>query len=247
MKTYSTIIGRFGLVLIVLRATDAMAAESQTGTPQDAFTSPIAVFNACRQAEAAGNWRAAFRCYTPERQDEEVFEALIACETTAHYREAIAIRQKYGVDDAKLNSEYQKTQNNKPGTAAASSPNSERDERKSSAAEKPSIRVIVAAIVKDKAGLFSEVNSLTNHQTKLSIGELKLLSVTGDIANGQAGVTIVHHETVPGKPSRSVATVVDKLIYFRRINGQWFVDVERPPPVGNPIPPRIDIKPNARK
>lgn len=83
------------------------------------YSSPRAVFDAYIKAQNKGNWRTVFSCLTSESQELEVFEMLIACETTGAYQKALAVRKKYGADDAALNAAYYKKYKEKHGVDIA--------------------------------------------------------------------------------------------------------------------------------
>ena len=49
--------------------------------------------------------------------------------------------------------------------------------------------------------------------------------VKGDTATGTAKMTTFHLQGIPGQPRKKVADEGNKSFYFRKIDGNWLIDV----------------------
>ena len=217
---------------------DRVVRDAENDNPQNRYVSPIAVFDAFRQARASRDWRKVFFCLTPDGQKNAVFEAFFGCAERGS-EEDLATLKTYGLDEATLKdtlkNEYKARHGVYPDDAtlleaidrqygadapgAGAIKNAAESEAAMLARKEAVVRNLVVVHVKDKAGFFEAAAKLSKRSVS-PLGDLEWVIVRGDAATGSAKLTYI---PTPGESPRIVKTH-DKTFRFRKIDGGWLLD-----------------------
>jgi hypothetical protein len=236
--------------VLVLSAVMAITAPAWAQSPRAAaikprvYASPQEVYEATREADVRQDTRAIFYCLTPEAQEIEVLEYLMACGTTRHAEKAQTIRKQYGVDEAALNAEYDKRYSKKHGFDLAGW-RAKHDQAMNKALDKANapnvieldtsdvpeppphdevlVRQVVSDLVTDKPGFCEAVSKLVGSSDQPGPGALVNLRIQGDNAVGRRSSTWYHLHTLGGQ-EKKVWTTDLVTIRFRKVQGSWLID-----------------------
>jgi hypothetical protein len=96
-------------------SSESRADEKPARQAQKVYASPREVFDAYREAVDKQDWRTVFLCMTPERREDEVFEAIFSCAMRPDEPEVLAVLKQYGVEEEAVNEEYLKCYQKKHG------------------------------------------------------------------------------------------------------------------------------------
>lgn len=202
-------------VLLVGVTTSLSAGEAQRVEKPLGFATPEEAWEAYRHADHEARWRDAFRCMTPEGQDDSLVELLVLAQ-------AFAIADKGGTG-SKLKDIFRSNALNIETIRAES--------QKMLRKEALQYFKRLVSGVKDKETLYDEatrvVDPLAEHPKDkngnrlLALGPLERVKIVGDQAEGLCWL----RKDEPLAGNGGVASVAESVnVACRKINGRWYVN-----------------------
>jgi hypothetical protein len=237
--------------IVLASGTCCLAQETPAADVPKAYASPREAFDAFQKACLWHDWRTAYFCLTPERQDNFVFESFFTC---AMHKDKPAVqavltkyvtngeaagaeyskryREKYGVDFQKAQDEYYEKYNKavaeyrkshppKPGEEHVLPSSDEVNVGPQPTADEKLLRKFIVDSVGEKPGFIEAVEKAFNHPDDGLMGALTDVQMEGDSGTGRTS----SHGGLP------------ILQHFQKLHGSWLV---RQIEFISAEPPRID-------
>jgi hypothetical protein len=191
-------------------------ADSKRQAAPIRYESPIAVFNAFREARSKGNWEKCFSTLSPSAQDDAVFEMFFAC-AEADSSQSRAVLSKVGLDEGSLSRRLEAKMKELGDSAPEAS-----DPRR---ADRGVLREVVCAQIRDKTAFYVAVRNLFEGKSGLPpLGDLEDLVIEGNVATGRAKTILSYIGSETEKADRVVESESYRSFNFRMSDRGWLID-----------------------
>jgi hypothetical protein len=225
------------VVSLILAGPSCVGQSSKTpaATSGVVYSSPIAAFNAYRDALSKRALRKCFQCLTPEAQADAIFETYFACGMLAS-DEVATLCKKYVGDPDTFHREYERRYKEKHGVSieeVRAKEQAEPPRGPTATSDRELLVEVLNARIQDRAGFYEAANNLIEHltrdpadqNTQRSKQELRDVVVKGDKATGTIDVVVISYHSSPGEPMKREESKYPRILHFRKLNGGWLIDL----------------------